>query len=391
MISSHEREVRPGWKELGRFLLASDSMAPDWVRTFEAVDRATFLPDVMWPFDQETGTSRTVAKADDPAGWLRWADTNVPITTQWDDGSHSGPEPGQVATSSASMPSVVMSMLRDLDVHEGLKVLEIGTGTGWNAALLAHRLGDRNVTTVEVDPAVTQAAREALRRADLRPYVFEDDGFLGYRPNAPYDRVIVTCGLRTIAPAWMEQTRPGGLLLVPWGTPYSNQDAVARLVVQDDGTAAGHFTGPVQFMKMRSQRLPWPQHAEYVPDDWMGIAERSSTKVRARQFNGGPYDVAEFVTGLQVQDCAHAGGEVSAWFYGLTDKSWAAVKFATDDAPGEVYQWGSRRLWNQVEAATAWWAGQGRPGLERFGLTAAAEGQTIWLDSPTNPVPTRGD
>ncbi|WP_141726977.1 methyltransferase domain-containing protein, partial [Streptomyces niveus] len=75
-----------------------------------------------------------------------------------------GTEPGVVATSSASMPSVVAAMLRDLDVSDGMRVLEIGTGTGWNAALLAHRLGSGNVVSVEIDAEVVARARAALGR-----------------------------------------------------------------------------------------------------------------------------------------------------------------------------------------------------------------------------------
>jgi hypothetical protein len=88
--------------------------------------------------------------------------------------------------------------------------------------------------------------------------------------------------------------------------------------------------------------------------------------------------------GLQVRDCARIGGSASAWFYGLTDQSWAAVKFATEDAPGEVYQSGPRRLWDEVEAAGQWWQAAGLPGFERFGLTVTPEGERTWLDDMQN-------
>ncbi|MGP4001461.1 methyltransferase domain-containing protein [Streptomyces sp. 8N706] len=395
MISSHEREERPTREELGRFLLESGVMTSDWAPSFAAIPRSLFLPDLMWPFDQESGGSIAVSKAKDPEAWHGYADANVPIVTQWDDGEHSGTEPGTVSTSSASMPSVVFSMLRDLAVAGGMRVLEIGTGTGWNAGLLAHQLGDRNVVTVEVDPKVAMAARKALHGAGLNPLIVEADGLLGYAPDGLYDRVIATCGLRSIPYAWVEQTRPGGIIVAPWGTQYSSQDAVARLIVAADGeSAAGRFTGPVQFMKARSQRLPWPRHADYVPESWPGDARRSSTSVSADSLFEGPFGVAEFIIGLLVRDCVHAAhdqgdGIRTAWFYSLTDTSWAAVRFRAD-ADTEVYQAGPRELWSEVEAAYIWWDTVGRPGLDRFGLTVTAEGETSWLERPDHLVPVAG-
>src|SRR5690349_23163868 len=99
----------------------------------------------MWPHDRDTGKATAVSRSDLPDAWYAYADSNVPIVTQWDDGKHEGPEPGRSFTSSSSMPSLVFSMLADLDVHPGHRVLEIGAGTGWNAALLAHRVGAQNV------------------------------------------------------------------------------------------------------------------------------------------------------------------------------------------------------------------------------------------------------
>lgn len=155
--------------ELVRSLLETGALTSDWAETFRAVPRALFLPDLVWAHDMATGRSVAVSRSGDAAGWERAAYANVPLVTQWDDGQHTGSEPGTVPTSSASMPSVVATMLRDLDVSDGMRVLEVGTGTGWNAGLLAHRLGSGNVVSVEIDKAVTEQARGALLRAGLHP------------------------------------------------------------------------------------------------------------------------------------------------------------------------------------------------------------------------------
>jgi protein-L-isoaspartate O-methyltransferase len=386
---------RPERDRLRAFLLETGAMSPGWAEAFDAVDRAAFLPDRIWPHGGTGETGGTaVDRRTDPDAWYRWADTDVALTTQWDDATADTGDPGEVSTSSSSMPSVVASMLRDLDVRPGMRVLEVGTGTGWSSALLTARLGGDAVTSVEVDPVLVEQARRRLDAVGLHPHVVVGDGLLGHPCGAPYDRVVVTCGLRQLPYAWVEQTRPGGVVLAPWGTDFSPQDAVARLVVSDDGaSAAGRFTGPVQFMKARSQRLVWPRHNEYVRE-WPGDAVGSTTEMAAGDLgsgdpNGGEFGGPEFLLGLVVPACAHSlraqdGGGI-AWFYGLDDRSWAAVRWEPG-APGEVWQSGPRRLWDEVEAAWRWWVERGRPGVERFGLTVDASGHRVWLDTPHNRV-----
>ncbi|MFE6778289.1 methyltransferase domain-containing protein [Streptomyces sp. NPDC057702] len=390
-MTAHIHRERPDHTELGRLLAAGGALPPEWAGAFAAVPRAGFLPEVMWPFDMAAGTSVAVSRGDDPDGWWAYADADVPVVTQWDDGAHSGREPGRVSTSSASMPSVVFGMLRDLDVRPGHRVLEVGTGTGWNAALLAHRVGAGNVVSVEVDEAVAERARGALERFGTGVRVVRGDGYAGWAEGAPYDRVVVTAGVRHVPFAWVAQTRPGGVVVVPWGTHYGNGDGVARLVVARDGrSAAGAFTGPVEFMKLRAQRLPAVVHGDYVRG---GPADRdtSVTEVPEHAVVGGRFDARGFAVGLRVRHCHRVvaerrGGARPVWFYGLTDRSWACVLFR-DGADTRVWQSGPRRLWDEVEAAYRWWEGAGGPGYERFGLTVSAQGQFAWLDTPERAWP----
>lgn len=358
------------------------------------VPRARFLPDLIWPYDMATGQVFPVRFSEQPEVWNWYAAADLPIVTQWDDGRHQGPEPGWLPTSSASMPSVVLRMLHDLDARHGQRALEIGTGTGWNAALLADRLGHWNVVSVEVDSGVAEQARDALSRAGLGVEVICADGFGGHPPGCPYDRIIATCGLRTVPYAWVQQCRPSAVIVVPWGSHFSNQDAVARLVVADDGrSASGRFTGPVEFMKLRSQRLSPVDHSAYVT---AGVAtgDQSSTTVTAADLLGqGSFPVAPFALGLTVPNCTRVVAEERegarpVWFYALDDqKSWACVLFRDGEVQATVWQDGPRRLWNEVEAALAWWITEGRPGHDRFGLTVTAQGQNAWLDEPARRWP----
>ncbi|MER6075958.1 rRNA adenine N-6-methyltransferase family protein [Streptomyces sp. NPDC001817] len=380
-MALHVSEER---SELGRSLLERKAMTPDWVETFMAVPRAFFLPEVMWPFNMDSGTHVRVSWREDPKAWLRYADADLPIVTQWDDGDSEAS--GTVPTSSLSMPSVVFRMLSALDVKPGQRVLEIGTGTGWNAGLLANRLGLDNVTSIEIDPKVADAARDRLAAHGLLGLVLTRDGVLGDPAGAPYDRLIATAGLRQIPTAWIEQLRPGGVLVAPWGTHYSNADAVVRLTTDSQG-ASGHFVGPVEFMKLRSQRLPFDGHSAYVSNGTAG-ADRSTTDVTEAELLGeSRFDPRTFAIGLRVRDCyrsmaAKRDGARPVWFYGLDDRSWACVMFR-DGQNADVWQDGPRRLWDEVLEALGWWHAADQPGHERFGLTVAKDGsQQAWLDSP---------
>jgi protein-L-isoaspartate(D-aspartate) O-methyltransferase len=122
-----------------------------------------------------------------------------------------------IAVSSASAPSAVARMLDQLDVRPGNRVLEIGAGTGYNAALLAHLAGPNGtVTTVEIDEDVAEGARRGLAVTGYPDVsVICGDGEFGYPGHAPYDRIIVTAGAWDMPPAWHEQLALGGLLVVP--------------------------------------------------------------------------------------------------------------------------------------------------------------------------------
>ncbi|MGV9311572.1 methyltransferase domain-containing protein [Streptomyces sp. NPDC003691] len=384
-----------GWRDVLGGLRASGALTPGWVPSFEAVPRSAFLPDAIWPYDMDTGTSTRVSRSDDPGTWQAYADADVPIVTQWDDGAPAGAGPGRLSTSSASMPGVVARMLRDLDVRPGARVLEIGTGTGWNAGLLAHRLGAANVVTVEVDAAVAGAARARLAALGPAPEVITGDGLLGHPDRAPYDRIVVTAGVLDLPWAWVRQTRPGGLIVAPWGTRYSNVDRLVRLVVAGDGrSASGPFTGAVEFMKVRSQRHRVDQ-AAYLPHGFPGDAVTGTTALTAAELGLDDRLRHPFaaVAGLLVGECTlltdRRGPAVSVWLYSLTDLSWAAAVLADGRAESTVHQSGPRRLWDELASAHRWWAAAGRPGTAEFGLTVTPGGTEVWFGTPANRLPPR--
>ncbi|MCG8971764.1 methyltransferase, FxLD system [Streptomyces sp. CL12-4] len=124
---------------------------------------------------------------------------------------------GPLALSCASVPSVVAMMLVQLDVQPGANILEIGAGTGYNAALLAELTGGLgSVTSIDIDPDVTLHARTMLNRTGYqRVTVIERDGLVGAPENAPYDRMLAAVGLWDVPAAWWDQLRDGGRLVLP--------------------------------------------------------------------------------------------------------------------------------------------------------------------------------
>ncbi len=121
-----------------------------------------------------------------------------------------------MALSSSSQPAMMAEMLELLELEPGHRVLEVGAGTGYNAALLAHIVGPSGrVVTIDVDPEIATRADRALRDADAPVEVAVGDGRLGVAEGAPYDRIIVTASADAIPRAWLEQLVDGGRLVVP--------------------------------------------------------------------------------------------------------------------------------------------------------------------------------
>ncbi|MFC4584509.1 methyltransferase domain-containing protein [Sphaerisporangium corydalis] len=305
--------------------------------------------------------------------------SDAAIVTQLDDGATEIAEGKGDYTSSSSAPAVVAAALGLLDPYDGDEVLEIGTGTGWTAGLLAHRLGDESVTSVEIDQAVFTAASENLKRAGYAPRLILGNGSEGWAEVAPYDRVHVTCGVCEVPYAWVEQTRPGGVIVLPW-TPRWEGGYLTLLTVVGDGTAVGRFHGGVGFMLLRSQRWELPQLE--------GNYRKSSTYLDPRRVVRAPAGAAVAVAGL-LPDVygAHAdqeGGEfhLSLW----SEESDAQVHYAPDYKAVAVLQRGPRNLWDEVAAAYLRWLSWGAPSKDRFGMTVTRGGQHIWLDSPDNSI-----
>lgn len=131
--------------------------------------------------------------------------------------------------SSSSMPAIMAQMVEQLDVWPGHRVLEIGAGTGYNAAILAALVGpDGEVTTIDLDEVAVGEARAHLDAAGYAAVcAVSGDGWLGAAERAPYDRIEATVGVSDLSPAWIAQLRDGGRLVAPLWLAGGKQLSIA--------------------------------------------------------------------------------------------------------------------------------------------------------------------
>lgn len=156
-----------------------------------------------------------------------------------------------ISLSSSSQPAMMAIMLQQLLIEPGQRVLEIGAGTGYNAALLRELVGPRGrVTTIDVDDDLVAGARAHLAAAGVADVaVVLGDGGFGHPTNAPYDRIILTVGAADVLPAWVEQLRPDGVLVLPIQLGAGMYSVALRK--QRNGTLISESLVPCGFIRLR--------------------------------------------------------------------------------------------------------------------------------------------
>lgn len=336
------------------------------------------MPPVIW---LPTGSGyRAVDRAVDPATWSAAVAADAPVVTQVDDGATETGAVGRSASCSSSQPSVVRAMLDASDLVAGRTALEIGTGTGWTAALLAQRLDPADVVTVEIDAEVAGRARAVLATAGPAPVVVVGDGSTGFPDRAPYDRVLATCAVHRVPWSWIEQTTIGGMVVTPWSSRYHN-GMLARLVRTGESRGEGAFCDlPLAFMRIRSQReerCPWV-------GDGPGEPIRSDCALSSEDVYEMIAPPGAFALGLVLAQCHKLVDEqtLTVRLHDPSSGSWARCVVTPGGQRQQVAEYGPRSLWQEALAARSWWIGAGRPAPDRFGLTVTPAGQDVWMDEP---------
>ncbi|MFF2845699.1 methyltransferase domain-containing protein [Streptomyces sp. NPDC058001] len=286
---------------------------PEWRSAFEEVPRHLFVP--YYYVAVPGGYARMWGEDPDPARrarWLRGAYQDAPLATRVRDGE---------LMSSSSQPSLMAKMLVELRVGEDDSVLEIGAGTGYNAALLAYRVGSGRVTTMDLEPEITESARTHLAAAGYAPTVVTGDGARGCAQRAPFDRIIATCTIGAVPRAWLAQCVPGARILAPLAT------GLIVLEVRDATHAEGRFLHtPAYFVPLRGGG-----HPPGEPPRLGGLPRRA-----------------------------------------LRDELFQFLLTLT-----------AGRL--DPQDALTLWHGENRPVRERFGVTVNGTDAWAWLDDPAGP------
>jgi protein-L-isoaspartate(D-aspartate) O-methyltransferase len=242
--------------------------------------------------------------------------------------------------SSSSQPTMMAIMLDQLGLAPGQRVLEIGAGTGYNAALLGYIVGaDGTVVSIDIDDDLVAGARANTLEAgypDVR--VVCADGADGYAEAAPYDRIIATVGVWDLAPAWLAQLAPGGRIVVPLDLRGVHRSvALERASEQiNDGHWASRSVVPCGFIRMRGA-LAGPEQTRVLDqsaDLWVTVpaADAPIDAAALLQALDGPS--VQHSTGVTVRTTEFADG-VSLWL-ALHEPRWCVV--------GETDRAGAPRL-----------------------------------------------
>ncbi|MGH3437137.1 MAG: methyltransferase domain-containing protein [Sciscionella sp.] len=345
-------------------------MTDEWWPHAEALADAVTHPGSRW-FEPLARVPRHVFV---PAWWRRadggWQWTHGPLAHVYADRSlvtrvgplhadHAGPGDTAIGlpTSSSTEPGLLVKMYRYAHLADGLDVLDVGTGSGYGAALLAHRYGDQAVTSVDVDPYLTKAAAGRLDEAGLHPAVVTVDA-TGPLPGS-YDRIVSTVAVRPVPPSWLAALRLGGRLV----TVIAGTWLILTATKTPDGVFGQVERDWAGFMRTRTGE-DYPAERTSLVE---AIGERAGEQVAMGRYP--LVDVAEAWELRTMLEIASPGiqhrfergsldGSSTAWM-AHPDGSWARARTLIGQPLPVVHQGGVRRLWDELDAARESWLREG--------------------------------
>jgi len=335
---------------------------PAWREAFEQVPRHLFVP--QFTIEQAYTDEALITQR-------RTAPTAAGV----------GPA---LPTSSSSQPSVMAAMLQRAQLRPGMRVLEIGTATGYHAALLSHRLGAGNVYSIELDPALCDTAGQRLAEAGFAPHLRAGDGRAGWAEVAPFDRIIATCAVDHIPPAWIDQLAEGGRIVAPL---LGDECALMVLDKTADDEVTGRFDDyRTAFMPLRPDLANPLAGGRRFGLATAGIGQYGTTALDPAMFDHTDQDLILLLhlhlAGLSI---GQAEGQDGTFLTLTTPVASAQVATLASDADGQftTIQHGTR-LWDTAEHVAGLWQRLGRPARHRYGISALnrVDRQYVWLDDP---------
>lgn len=356
---------------------------PAWYQAFATVPREAFLRGgVLVQAEGPRGTWWQSLAPTDP-GFLRQVYDDVPLTTQIDGQLTPGDVPTGsgvtgTATCSSTQPSLMALMLDHLRIEDGMTVLEVGAGVGYNAAILTSRLGAEHVTTIEFDAALARTARAALTDyGGGMPLVLTGDGACGHLDRAPYDRVIATCGFSAVPHSWLDQVRPGGLIVINLYRPLGT-GLLALLRVQPNRAALGRIAPDSGgFMPTRAIAAIDPPARHRAA--WRALSDAptrdSPLPITALDDVGFRFHAGLSVPAADLEVIGDDPADTERWLF-ASDGS--AARAQPGGSRTRVAENGPTPLWTALEAAHDTFQRIGCPSRGTYRITATSQGQYVW-------------
>lgn len=349
--------------------------APEWYEAVCATPRHVLVPRWWEPIPDSYPFVWGVLAPDQERPWAQvYADETLVtrVGALHADDAKAGDRASGLPTSSSTLPGLIVHMLHLLDPQPGQRVLDVGTGSGYSAAVLSHRLGDERVTSVDVDSYLVEAARKRFASFGRVPRLEVADA-TGHLPDGRYDRIVATVSVRPIPQSWLNALQPGGRIIatiVGTSLPISAD-------MGDDGIARGHIQAdPASFMRTRrtadyparlddvyaaARDAPGDDVRELdrrVPDLWTDWSLRSLHELDSPD--------------IENRSATLDDGSEIVWLL-ADDGSWARA----EESSGTIQQGGPRRLWDDLERVQRTWEEAGRFPLHQLVVELATDRSTL--------------
>jgi protein-L-isoaspartate(D-aspartate) O-methyltransferase len=272
-------------------------------------------------------------------------------------------------TSSTSQPSLMVNMLELLELSPGLKVLEIGAGTGYNAALIAELVGEQSLmVSVDIQADVLAQARRLLAEAGYPEIkLLTQDGFYGVAEEAPYDRIVATVGCPDLSPHWATQLKPAGFLLVP--LTHGGGNPLVQ-VWREEGRLKGRVVGLSGFMLIQGELHMeglWPQAhgGAFSAEDAQELPLFESLKAEHAPEGRWLSFPAHLYYFMAIRD-RRAFWNFKPPGYGLHDRERGSVLLSFEQA--RVLLKGEEELYADLRHLYEEWRGLGKPGPADYAM-----------------------
>ncbi|MER6109360.1 methyltransferase domain-containing protein [Streptomyces hirsutus] len=277
-------------------------------------------------------------------------------------------------TSSSTLPSLVVTMLRHGRLTPGIRLLDLATGSGYSAALACERLGDRMVTTLDVDPYLTEVARQRLGRLGWHPAIVAADASNEELPGV-FDRIVSMVSMPRIPASWLTALAPGGRLVTTL--------AGTGLIVTADKTEDGGAAGRVEWD--RGSFMTTRTSDDYPPalGDVFATARTAEGEVTVSSFP--VLDVMQAwevwsmlsLTAPGIEHRTGTAGDGSRMTWMLhPDGSWARARTEQGEHTTTVHQGGPRRLYDLLEEIRWRWLERGELPVYGAQVTITPDGKT---------------